>query len=46
MSGQRLTDTYDYWAQQTRQPFVADAFQRDRFIQLLCRLRFSKEAAD
>lgn len=42
----RLTNTHDYWAEQTRQSFVADVFQRDRFIALLYRLRFSEEAVD
>lgn len=39
-----MNDTKDYWAADTRQPFVADAFPRDRFLALLWNLRFNEQA--
>ena len=39
-----MDDTKDYWAADTRQPFVADVFPRDRFLALLCNLRFNEQA--
>jgi len=41
----RMYGTHDYWAATTRQPFIANTFQRNRFMELLRRLRFSEEAA-
>ena len=38
----RLNATHDYWADQTRQAFVADCFPRNRFLALLRRLRVSE----
>jgi len=38
----RLNATHDYWADQTRQAFVADCFPRDRFMDLQRRLRVSE----
>ena len=39
-----MDDTKDYWAADTRQPFVADVFPRDRFLALLWNLRFNEQA--
>ena len=36
-----MNATHDYWAELTRQPFVADCFPRDRFMELLRCLRVS-----
>ena len=41
-----MDSTYDYWAEQTRQAFVADCFPRDRFVELLRALRVSEEAEE
>lgn len=38
-----MNATRDYWAEMTRQPFVADCFPRNRFMELLRCLRVSDE---
>jgi len=38
-----MNATHDYWAEMTRQPFVADCFPRNRFMDLLRCLRVSDE---
>jgi hypothetical protein len=41
-----MDGTRDYWAETTRQAFVADAFPRDRFLELLRCLRVSAEGEE
>ena len=41
-----ISDTRDYWAQATAQPFITSTFTRDRFQSLLSNLRVTGDAAD
>lgn len=41
-----ISDTRDYWAQATAQPFIAATFTRDRFLSLLTNLRVSGSEPD
>lgn len=41
-----MTDTRDYWAQATAQPFVSSTFARHRFLALLSNLRVSEDESD